>query len=223
MADFGINSIKKELFCKQIDIANFLTVQRQLIGHVEKNSRTLEMESINTIAALHNSIDARKKANWKAPEIDRLIAKEKSSADEGLDDMLAKTRHLWQKHRLQLDHMKAEYNDRINALHQLHFMKVKEDFWTDDQKSWIDKQIATNKDKIAGCGIKAQRDLELQVAMFSAKIEELNKIIGNKFDILLETLNVLDGMQAPPIGKSSKKNASNSEHSAAPKSRASKN
>jgi DNA-binding XRE family transcriptional regulator len=205
MANFGIISIRKELACKQVHMAEFLNIPRQLLAHVEKDARELEMAQLEVLANLHNLLDERKKSGWNSPDVAKLIAKEKSSADDKLAESLSETRHLWQKHRIQLDKMQAEYHDRIQALHQLYFLKSRDGLWSKKQLAWIDHSIELHKSKLTLCGIEAQRELDFQIGMLASKIETLNKCIGNKFDILLETLNVLDGLQSQPIGTNDQK------------------
>jgi transcriptional regulator with XRE-family HTH domain len=191
MANHGILTLRRELGCRQSEMAEFLKISKQLLAHVEKDSRVLDMETIHLVAKMHNLITDRLKSNWMSPEISRIMAQDKAAVEKKLPVLLGDARHLLQKNRMLLDKMKEEYPASLNSLNNLLYFKNLGESWSAHQSEWIDANIKSIRKKINECNAEAQQVIEFEIQSLANRIETIDKMIGNKFDVSLETLNIL--------------------------------
>lgn len=192
MANYGLVKIRQQLHCKQIQLAAFFNISRQTLAYVEKESRDLSMDTIKEVHAIQQLLNARSEAGWTSPEIIKRVNEDKANAAHGLIDHLAHTRHLWQKSMMELDKMKMEFDTTVNALHNLNYLKLKSHVLGEAKIFWIEEQIKFLKENLSVVGPSSQQLLEIKIETLKAEIKHVNALLGNGFDILLESFAVLD-------------------------------
>lgn len=196
MSSYGLIPLRQHLCCNQAQLAAFFQIRRQTIAHIEKETRHLNLDNVQLVSEMLTMINDRVVTKWTSPNVQKQMNDDVQSARDLLLIQLAETRHNWQKTMLQLEKMKLTYDKTLTGIHNMNFIQQKTKPLKPIQMKWLSERIVALKTSLDAVNIRQQQLLEIRIQSLMAEINHINNLLGNSFDILVESYEILDKYSA---------------------------